>query len=347
MRVAPVLAVVLAPRTAPRRRYSPPAATARRAASYDDDDDGETYEAAWRRRRVATLKAAPELSVDEVQDLFEPDYLQKRLYERSPESAFGAVFRLEGVVADVEVLPAFVDAWTAVAAEFDYAPPSARDVDDVLRAGVRSEVAVDSVFRWTRDWGAARAAADRYGELVAELGDELEPAPRAGVEPWLRDLRSGNVPCCAVSRLPRKLLDACLGRLNLTDYFDGRVVCAEDDRDRAQQAFLHAAVELGRQPSRVVVFSDSVDDLIAAHEAEMRAVGVVGAHPAYELRVADLVVRDLDELRLANVRKLFADVDFDPLPELEVLLETEAPPVDTLYEDLDDDYDDDGPDFFS
>ena len=79
----------------------------------------------------------------------------------------------------------------------------------------------------------------------------------------------------------------------------------------------------------------------------MRAVGVVGAHPAYELRVADLVVRDLDELRLANVRKLFADVDFDPLPELEVLLETEAPPVDTLYEDLDDDYDDDGPDFFS
>ena len=98
-----------------------------------------------------------------------------------------------------------------------------------------------------------------------------------------------------MSRLPRKLLDACLGRLNLTDYFDGRV----------------------------------------------------GAHPAYELRVADLVVRDLDELRLANVRKLFADVDFDPLPELEVLLETEAPPVDTLYEDLDDDYDDDGPDFFS
>ena len=185
------------------------------------------------------------------------------------------------------------------------------------------------------------------GVLVAVLGVELEPAPRAGVEPWLRDLRSGNVPCCAVSRLPRKLLDACLGRLNLTDYFDGRVVCAEDDRDRAQQAFLHAAVELGRQPSRVVVFSDSVDDLIAAHEAEMRAVGVVGAHPAYELRVADLVVRDLDELRLANVRKLFADVDFDPLPELEVLLETEAPPVDTLYEDLDDDYDDDGPDFFS
>merc|ERR1719482_1501184 len=126
------------------------------------------------------------------------------------------------------------------------------------------------------------------------------------------------------------------------DYFGDRLVCADDAHDRAQQAFLQAAVSLGRQPARVVVFSGAVDDLIAAHEAEMRAVGVVGAHPAYELRVADLVVRDLDELRLANVRKLFADVDFDPLPELGVLLETEAPPVDTLYEDLDDDDDDDG-----
>ena len=253
-------------------------------------------------RRVATLKAAPELSVDEVQDLFEPDYLQKRLYERSPESRFGAVFRLEGVVADVEVLPAFVDAWTAVAAEFDYAPPSARDVDYVLggradRGRRRLGLSVDArLGRRARSRRPVRRARRRAGRRA-------RAGAARGVEPWLRDLRSGNVPCCAVSRLPRKLLDTCLGRLNLTDYFDGRVVCAEDDRDRAQQAFLHAAVELGRQPSRVVVFSDSVDDLIAAHEAEMRAVGVVGAHPAYELRVADLVVRDLDELRLANVRK--------------------------------------------
>ena len=74
------------------------------------------------------------------------------------------------------MLPAFVDAWTAVAAEFDYAPPSARDVDYVLRAGVRTEVAVDSVFRWTRDWGAARAAADRYGAHLAPQGAPPPPA---------------------------------------------------------------------------------------------------------------------------------------------------------------------------
>ena len=145
------------------------------------------------------------------------------------------------------------------------------------------------------------------------------------------------MPCGVVSRLPRRLVKECLDHLNLTEHFGDRLVCAEDGRDRAQQAFLHAAVEVERQPGRVVVFSDVVDDLIAAHEAEMRAVGVIGAQPAYELRVADLVVRDLDELRLANVRKLFSDVDFDPLPEMELEELLNPRPID--YEDYED-YDD-------
>ena len=143
-----------------------------------------------------------------------------------------------------------------------------------------------------------------------------------------------------MSRLPRKLLDACLGRLNLTDYFDGRVVCAEDDRDRAQQAFLHAAVELGRQPSRVVVFSDSVDDLIAAHEAEMRAVGVVGAPGLRAPRRRPRRPRR-GKLRPANVRR--PPRRLRPVARARGSPGDQAPPVDTLYEDLDDDATTTGP----
>ena len=39
------------------------------------------YDVKWRRRRIASLKEAPEILLDEVQDLFEPDYLQKRLLD--------------------------------------------------------------------------------------------------------------------------------------------------------------------------------------------------------------------------------------------------------------------------
>ena len=324
-------------------------------ARYDDDDDDEScgaahpprpratassffarrYDVKWRRRRIASLKEAPEILLDEVQDLFEPDYLQKRLYEQNPEAAYGAVFKLEGVVADVEVLPTFVGAWTAVAAEFSYEAPSERDVAYVLRAGIRNEVAIDDVFHWTRDWGEARQVSDRYAALVAERFDDLDILPRDGVEVWLRDLERENVPCAVVSKLPEKMLEGCLDQLNLTRYFGDRLVSAEDERDRAQQAFLQAAVSLERQASRVVVFTDSVDDVISAHEAEMRAVGIMGASPAYELRVADLVIRDMEEMRLANIRKIFSDVEFDPVPELELLLEQKP-----IFSDVDD-YDDD------
>ena len=305
-------------------------------ASYDDD---ESYEVKWRRRRIASLKEAPEILLDEVQDLFEPDYMQKKLWEQNPDAAFGCVFKLEGIIADFEVLPTFLSAWTAVAAEFDYAAPSERDVEYVVQRGVRNEVAIDDVFRWTRDWGEARQVSDRYTELVSERFDELEVNARDGVAAWLRDLHNENVPCAAVSKLPQRMLTTCLDSLNLTHYFGDRLVSAEDDRDRAQQAFLQAAVCLERQPSRVVVFSDSVDDIISAHEAEMRAVGIMGASPAYELRVADLVIRDMAEMRLANIRKIFSDVEFDPMPDLELLLETQQPS--TTYDDYDDDYDDD------
>jgi len=324
---------------APRRAPRPPSRRCARPLSIELEEDEGSYEAKWRRRRIEDLKAAPELSTDELEDLFEPEYLRKRLYEQNPEMAFGAIFKLEGVVMDTDVAPTLVDAWGSVAEELDYPKPTAADIDYMMASNVRHEDAVDRVFGWTRDWSAAREAAARYGEVLHQLNAtdfdaDNATRSRAGVELWLRDLRRENVPCCAVSRLPRKLVDKSLALMNLTEYFSG-VVCSEDSRDRANQAFLHGAICCERQPSRCVVFTDSVDDAISAHEAEMRVVGVMGAVPAYELNVADSVVPDLGDLRVQDMRKLFSDREFDPLPEVEVevFLSTEVDVADE-FDDL-------------
>jgi len=84
--------------------------------------------------------------------------------------------------------------------------------------------------------------------------------------------------------------------------------------------------------------------MIAAHEAEMRAVAVQGAlcaapdeggggaaaappevvFKAYEFGVADLQVADLESLTMQNVRALFADrvYPWDRSPELKLQLES-------------------------
>ena len=43
----------------------------------------------------------------------------------------------------------------------------------------------------------------------------------------------------------------------------------------------------------------------------MRYIAPNTLFPSYELRGADLIIGEMDELRLSNVRKLFADREFD------------------------------------
>ena len=94
---------------------------------------------------------------------------------------------------------------------------------------------------------AARHAA-LLGERAANFTAEGGLAGRPGAESWLRDLGASDVPCAAVSRLPRAMLAGCLDALNLTEAFGDRLVCAEDGRGRGSQALLHAAVALERPP---------------------------------------------------------------------------------------------------
>ena len=47
----------------------------------------------------------------------------------------------------------------------------------------------------------------------------------------------------------------------------------------------------------------------AAKECGMAVVVVAGRKPVYELKAADLVVKDLGELRLINLQQLFRNED--------------------------------------
>ena len=49
----------------------------------------------------------------------------------------------------------------------------------------------------------------------------------------------------------------------------------------------------------------SAQSVEAAREVGMAAVVVAGTQPLYELGAADLVVRQLDELSLVNLKQLF------------------------------------------
>jgi beta-phosphoglucomutase-like phosphatase (HAD superfamily) len=78
------------------------------------------------------------------------------------------------------------------------------------------------------------------------------------------------------------------------------------------------------------VFGNSNSAVEAAHDAQMKCVAVASRHPVYELSAADLVVKQLNELSVVDLKNLAAVDDSaefgaEPEPEMEEE-EDDAPP---------------------
>ena len=84
---------------------------------------------------------------------------------------------------------------------------------------------------------------------------------------------------------------------------------AEDGAETAEQSYLVSCVKVRRPPSKCVVFEDDPRGVMAAHEASMKAIAIVGAtnHNGADLRFADMRVMGLDDLSLMSMREIFKD----------------------------------------
>ncbi len=87
------------------------------------------------------------------------------------------------------------------------------------------------------------------------------------------------------------------------------------------ECYLYSAQAIGRPPARCIVIGNANACIEAAQEGGMKAVAVANRHALYELSAADLVVRQLDELSIVNLKKLFATEEAPAQPQ--VMYETE------------------------
>ncbi|WP_421989695.1 HAD family hydrolase [Qipengyuania sp.] len=124
-----------------------------------------------------------------------------------------------------------------------------------------------------------RALPGRYHKELSEhlqrmMAAELSPVP--GVADALSRLRH---PACVASSSTSEMLAFKLHRTDLLHRFEGRVFSVDDVRlgKPAPDLFLHAARRLGVEPNACVVIEDSVNGIRAARDANMRAIGFVGA----------------------------------------------------------------------
>jgi phosphoglycolate phosphatase len=158
----------------------------------------------------------------------------------------------------------------------------------------------------TADPATVAAAFSRFKELLGQFYDANPPEPLEGVEDAFRELRGRGIKVALTTGFSRDVAEPLLTRLGWTVATPGAdmadpgkvldaVVCSDDvAAGRPAPHMIHRAMELtGVQDVRAVIAAgDTVNDLAAANNAGVTAVGVLtgkldheslAAHPHHHI----------------------------------------------------------------
>eukprot|EP00871_Galdieria_phlegrea_P002437 jgi/Galph1/3194/GphlegSOOS_G1863.1 len=262
----------------------------------------EKYETWENMKKQAFQLTTPwPILVEQLNSFYTPDYLKRLYYRNQPIQEFGAIFTLEGFLTNAFELE--LEAWNQVAQEYQL-PPVTQD-DLALTENMPAEMIVQRRFLWTDDWGEINKYVFRKAEIYYQLVTSPERLLlRPGIEHWLEQLRKYEVSVAIATKLDRRAWDALPESYKLlTDVWVTR-----EEYENIQQELLLAASRIERAPRFCVVFDDSPSILVAAHDVTCKAVSLLGRYKAYDLRVADMIIREIEELKVGDITTLFGDV---------------------------------------
>ena len=238
-------------------------------------------------------------------------------------------------VSSDDLYEAAFNAWTATAEVHNLSRPSREQI--LVAMSVGPEEAIWKGFNWTTDREAswwiletykekiqserARLRLDEIDNNAQEVPEKEEEAPLISVIPgayeWIKSLLEYEMQCGVISHLRKDQVMALLKFTKLDELFDPDVVVSANNGYKSDsQQMLGAALRLERRPDHCVVFDSSPYASVAAHELDMRSVGLISAYPRYELLSADTTASGFQELTAFNIRRLFGERIFDQ-PELD------------------------------
>jgi HAD superfamily hydrolase (TIGR01509 family) len=205
-----------------------------------------------------------------------------------------AIFDWDGVVVDSS--SAHEQAWVRLAAAegLPLLPGS------FLRGfGKRNEVIIPEIHGWAHEPSEIRrlslAKEAHYRDLAS--GGLIRLLP--GVRELLAALRAAGIPRVIGTSTHRANLDLAFARFGLAAEFDGAVSSEDVTRGKPDpEVFLKACALVGGDPSRSVVFEDTLAGVTAAKAGGFRAVGLctTNSRAIMANSGADLLVADLSKV---------------------------------------------------
>ena len=231
-----------------------------------------------------------------------------------------------------DIYQAAFDAWSETARRQGYEKPDDEQVQFALSVG--PEEAVVTGFQWTDDPAKVAEVVEVYKEELsqrrsawssfdASQKDDLKARERfrdslhdivvlPGAAKWVKSLIDVEMLCGVISFMERDQVDVLLQHAGLAELFPpDKRVSANNGYNRESQQMLGAALRLEIRPDHCVVFDTTPYSAAAAHDVEMRSVGLIGPFPRFELLSADSTSNSFEDLTAMNIRRLFGERVYD------------------------------------
>ena len=127
-----------------------------------------------------------------------------------------------------------------------------------------------------------------------------------GLENFLSEMKRYGVKMAMATSATVEDIDFVLNKIPIRNDFDEIVNTSMVSRPKPNpDIFLKAAEKLNMEPSRCIVFEDSIAGIKAANSAGMKVVAITTAHTANDLHPVDLVINDYTELTPNKLAELF------------------------------------------
>lgn len=210
-----------------------------------------------------------------------------------------AIFDLDGVIVDT--IDLHFKAWKRMFSEYgkeidfeDYK----QKVDGIPREDGAKSILVDLSEEELKE--AATRKQDYFLDSLEQEGVKVYQSTIDLIDKL--KLKGVKVGVISSSRNCRHILEqAGIGNL-----FDTIVAGGDIDKGKPNpDVFLQAALNLGIEPSKCLVFEDAVLGVEASKRASIKCVGIDRYQSPQRLSQADLIVGDLSEVSIENLDELF------------------------------------------
>ncbi len=210
-----------------------------------------------------------------------------------------AIFDLDGVIVDT--IDLHFKAWKKMFLEYgkkidfeDYK----QKVDGIPRVDGAKSILIDLPEEKLKE-----AATRKQNYFLDSLDQEGVKVYQSTID-LIDKLKSKGVKVGVISssRNCRHILE----KAGIGNLFDTIVAGGDIDKGKPNpDVFLQAALNLGIEPSKCLVFEDAVLGVEASRRANIKCVGIDRYQNPQRLAQADLVVDDLSEVSIENLDELF------------------------------------------